>query len=68
MMMKHIGIAAVALVLTTPALAQTIVLPPSDSSTINTQRQDQPVLPGQSTVPSEYPNGAQKSLDTQSGR
>ena len=66
MMLKHIGIAVVALVLASSAFAQTTTVPPgSQSSTINTQRQDQPVVPGQSTVPgAEHPNKAQKSLDS----
>ena len=67
-MLKHLSIAAVRLVLTSSAFAQTVTAPPpSDSRTTGTQRQDEPVLPGQSTVPgTEYPNDAQKSLDTPS--
>jgi|SRR5215813_3853866 len=66
-MLKHIGLAAVALVLASSAIAQTTTVPHrSQSSTINKQRQDQPVVPGQSTVPGTHPNKTQKILDSPS--
>jgi len=67
-MLKHIGIAAVAFVLASSAIAQNTTVPHrSQSTTRTTQRQDQPVVPGQSTVSgTNHPNKTQKSLDSPS--
>jgi hypothetical protein len=66
-MIKILGIAALAIVVTAPAFAQIAPTPYWGWGPFATPRQSGPVASGTATVPGpRYPNRAQKSLDSAS--